>query len=34
MKTLYIWKLNRKVEGMKIIDMIIKSSTDLVMYLT
>ena len=34
MKTLYIWKLNRKVETMKIIDMIIKSSTDLVMYLT
>ena len=34
MKTLYIWKLIRKVESMKTIDMIIKSSTDLVMYLT
>ena len=34
MKTLYIWKLIRKVESMKTIDMIIKSLTDLVMYLT
>ncbi len=34
MKALYICKLIRNVESMKTIDMIIKSSTDLVMYLT
>jgi len=28
MKTLYIWKWIRKVESMKTIDMIIKSSTE------
>lgn len=28
MKALYIWKLIRKVESMKTIDMIIKSSTE------